>query len=104
MVLQRVTHKTAILGQWLGQKGLSTRNNPPGVRAESLQVLPSPVQRTQLLVEMVIKQNVCGASEEAFTSCAAMEALHCDSRQQAPRQALTVNQQANRTIAIELFA
>ena len=33
-----------------------------------------------------------------------MKALHNKSKRQAPRQALTVNQQANRTIAIELFA
>ena len=67
MGAQHVTHRTAILGQWVGQKGLSTRNTPCGVRAELLQVLHFPVQRTQLLVEMVIEQNVCRGSEEALT-------------------------------------
>ena len=60
--VQYVPHRTAILGQWLGQKGLSTRNIPCGVPAESLQVLPLPVQRTLLLVAMVIEQNVCRGS------------------------------------------
>ena len=101
MRVQHVTHRTAILGQWLGQKGLSTRNNPYGVRAESLQVLPLPVQRTQLLVAMVIKQKVCRDSEGALTSW-----KHYTTAQSSrlPWQGLTVNQQAKRMTAMELLA